>query len=176
MELVHYSRVLLEFDRERTYAQQEPVSSYIKPVGFWVSDDTEFGWKQWCESEEWNTESLKIRSGFAFAPGANVLHLTSVPQLLAFTAKYGVYPPKTYSGSAASINWPRVAREYDGILITPYQWEARLDHRTSWFYGWDCASGCIWNLAALEQVTERTEVPLIPGGYTHTSIEQEVEA
>jgi len=37
-----------------------------------------------------------------------------------------------------------VSKEYDGIEIAPYQWDARLS--LIWYYGWDVASGCIWNL------------------------------
>lgn len=26
----------------------------------------------------------------------------------------------------------------------------RLDNRCTWYYGWDCASGCIWDKDAIE--------------------------
>jgi hypothetical protein len=34
--------------------------------------------------------------------------------------------------------------KYDGIEINPYQFEARYQYL--WYYGWDIASGCVWNL------------------------------
>lgn len=40
---------------------------------------------------------------------------------------------------------------YDGA---PYQWECRLDRDTFWYYSWDCASACIWNLQAVRPLVE----------------------
>ena len=47
-------------------------------------------------------------------------------------------------------NWDDVVRQYDGLIIAPYQWAKRCDY--SWYYGWDCASGVIWNLRAVASV------------------------
>ena len=38
--------------------------------------------------------------------------------------------------------------KYDGIEINPYQFEARYQY--TWYYGWDIASGCIWNLSGVK--------------------------
>lgn len=42
-----------------------------------------------------------------------------------------------------SIDWLRVKTQYGGIEIAPYQWKRRLS--SFWYYGWDCASGAIWD-------------------------------
>lgn len=52
------------------------------------------------------------------------------------------------------INWPMVADRYQGIVIAPYLWSRRMDGGL-WYYGWDCASGCIWDAAAVASVTAR---------------------
>jgi hypothetical protein len=31
-------------------------------------------------------------------------------------------------------------------------WECRLDPAAAWYYGWDCASGCVWNLEVIADV------------------------
>jgi len=49
-----------------------------------------------------------------------------------------------------SMNYGNVAKSFDGIEITPYQWEKRLE--SMWYYGWDCASGCIWNPDAITEL------------------------
>ena len=41
-------------------------------------------------------------------------------------------------------DWKLIAQEFDGIEIAPYQWEIRMDYNFFWYYGWDCASGCLW--------------------------------
>lgn len=152
MNLSHYTGRPITLDRERTYEQHEPRHSHQKPVGFWVSVDGEFGWKEWCTGEDWNTDGLDSRLALHLAPTANVLHLETVHAIIEFTHKYGVDGP--YTGAAPSIDWPRLAGEYDGIIVSPYQWECRYEDLTSWYYGWDCASGCIWNLDALITVDE----------------------
>lgn len=52
------------------------------------------------------------------------------------------------------IDWVKVKPLYDGIIITPYQWRCRLDPDIFWYYSWDCASGCIWNLETIETTKE----------------------
>ena len=50
-------------------------------------------------------------------------------------------------------NWAPTAAQYAGVIIAPYQWERRLDGDASdWYYGWDCASGCIWNADAIASI------------------------
>jgi len=53
-----------------------------------------------------------------------------------------------------NINWPAVAEKYDGIIIAPYIWQRRLSDNPDhfWYYGWDCASGCIWNTEVIEEI------------------------
>ena len=54
------------------------------------------------------------------------------------------------------INWPAVAERYGGILITPYQWSHRMS--LHWYCGWDCASGCVWDLSQIKSVELLAEV------------------
>lgn len=46
-------------------------------------------------------------------------------------------------------DWENIAKEYDGIIIAPYQQSWRLIF--SWYHGLDCASGCIWNLDSIKE-------------------------
>ena len=52
------------------------------------------------------------------------------------------------------IDWNRVAKKYQGIIITPYIWERRLTTTCTWYYGWDVASGCIWDNKAIKEITD----------------------
>jgi len=52
-----------------------------------------------------------------------------------------------------TVSWEQVAKDgYQGVEITPYQWELRLDSRVNWYYSWDCASGCAWDPQAIESL------------------------
>lgn len=142
MELSHYTEQPLVFDRERTYEQG--TTSNGKPRGMWVSIDGEYGWPEWCRAENWGVERLAHRTPVTLAPNANVLVMGSLAELITFTERYGYHRWAMWS-----IDWTRVEQDYDGVIITPYLWDARLNEHTDWYYGWDCASGCIWNLDAI---------------------------
>lgn len=139
MRLVHFSAEPLGALRT-VVAKMEPS---FKPHGLWLSDeDDEQSWSAWCTAEEFGLGT--ITTEFDLVPNHNVLHLASADDLLDFTADYG-------SGSNVHkfdyIDWQRVADKYQGLLITPYVWSCRYD--LMWYYGWDCASACVWDVSAL---------------------------
>lgn len=148
MILEHYTRHPLEFDREKTYDQRES----FKPVGFWVSVQGEDDWPSWCRSEMWNVESLENRAVVELDPAANVLMLETPFAMLEFHTKYEKPSAERY-WNKGYIDWSAVAKDYDGIIIAPYQWSLRLSTKLLWYYTWDVASGCIWNLNAIKSVS-----------------------
>lgn len=143
LTLLHYSRFPLTHDALFVKDQIEP-GAYRKPCGLWVSVEGEDDWASWCKSESFGIGRLIHR--ITLAPDANILLCSDKLDLYVFTERYveecGRY---RYRG----INWRRVAAEYDGIIIAPYQWECRLNDYTEWYYGWDCASGCVWEPRAV---------------------------
>lgn len=164
-ELYHYSEKIIEkLENRELYAGIDrewygDISQ--KPVGFWLSvedyeDDQ--NWKTWCEAEDFNLECLAYRYKIFLKDSAKILLLTSYDEIIEFTMKYKaevslksnqfLYPeekPFVYQ-----INWLAVKKLYDGIIIAPYVWGCRLDTCSCWYYGWDCASGCIWNVDVIE--------------------------
>lgn len=139
MKLSHYSNKPFTL-LKRTDLQDD---QSIKPSGLWVSVDGPDDWKNWCEAEDFYLENLKYKQEIILAQDANILTLTTPEELYAFTNEY---KGNLYSWH---MHWKDVAAKYAGIIIAPYIWECRLDPRTSWYYGWDCASGCIWNTNAI---------------------------
>lgn len=146
MDLRHYASEALELDRARQYGQ---ASGDYKPNGFWVSVLGERDWPSWCMDEGFALDSLGAEHEVVLSESANIRLIESVDGLDEFFEAYrtALYPGDERRGA---INWAMVAEDYDGILITPYQYGRRLN--AMWYYGWDCASGCIWNLDAIESV------------------------
>lgn len=148
MRLVHFSSTPVTELWSTVQDNRLPIH---KPRGLWVSDEDDYGWSQWGKDNDFGIG--KRAHAVTLAPGAAILHIEDGAQLLAFTEEFGdnlgLMP-----GMMADrfIRWDRVAEAFDGILITPYQWERRLDDRLFWYYGWDCASGCIWNAAAIARI------------------------
>ena len=144
-QLIHFGREKLSKVRSVTQ-DQDPA---YKPRGLWVSVEGEnsHGWKDWCEAEDWGQSNLVQETEIVLAQNAKVLRLSSATELDDFTNQYGVG-----SDSLRGIDWKRVAWQYSGIIIAPYIWERRLESHTMWYYGWDCASGCIWDSSAIKEL------------------------
>lgn len=139
--LIHYSDTPLLTVHS---VQQEP--SYVKPRGLWVSVEGSDDWKEWCMGEEFRLDHLASPHEIILAPTANILRLTNVAELDDFDEHWGVGDDSVM----AAIDWVSVAQSYQGIIIAPYIWERRLE--LMWYYGWDCASGCIWDASAIEHI------------------------
>lgn len=133
---------------DRRYDQRDP-HRYRKPEGLWISVEGEDDWQSWCESMQRCLERLVWRAPVTIRPDANVLWLT--PDLLTQFDRdfgFGRWRGRTTQRPGHAPDWREVARRYDGIVIAPYSWHHRL--ALEWYYTWDCASGCIWNLSAIE--------------------------
>lgn len=144
MLVYHYTATIPEC----VEAKDQTASDGRKPIGFWVSDcDRGNGWREWCESEAWGLDGLKNRM-LIDLDMKDILHLKSVSDIDAFSVDYKKVSYRLYPLNL--IDWVAVAKEFSGILISPYQWERRLDGAASdWYYGWDCASGCVWSPKAV---------------------------
>lgn len=117
-----------------------------KPQGLWVSVNGPDDWPSWCRSEEWGLGSLKHQYAVTLAGESDVLRIATPDELRAFDAAFA-----DSSLHGWGIRWRDVAERWQGIIIAPYQWECRLTE-PRWYYGWDCASGCIWDASAIDSV------------------------
>lgn len=152
MNLMHYASEPVVFDRSRRYGQNEP-STFGKPEGFWVSVEGEDDWPSWCRAEGFNLGSLRFAHRVTLAASSNVLRIFTADGLDAFTDRFGALEPrdrKYATFDLRGIDWRRVADHYGGIVVAPYQYSRRLS--LHWYYGWDAASGCVWNPDAVEAV------------------------
>ena len=149
MKLQHFSKDIITITEVHATPQKTEAVPYQKPHGLWVSDeDDEMSWTEWVTGEELNWNEGKFIHDVELADDANVLYLSTDAELREFSRKWSV----DYHGMNA-IPWNLIAREWHGVLITPYIWSCRLDMETDWYYGWDCASGCIWDPRAIKSIT-----------------------
>lgn len=158
MQLRHYTAAPFVLDREMAYEQRTPIT-HAKPRGLWVSVLGEDDWPSWCREENFGADRLEFEHEVTLTDGAGVIVVDTLEALKAFEAQWGIRESKSYRSTSGafehswvdvSIDWQAVQREHAGIIIAPYQWAARLEH--DWYYGWDVASGCIWDLTAIESV------------------------
>ncbi len=151
MTLTHYS----DKPVPKMYNTYQLSTPRDKPIGLWVSVDGEDYWKSWCESEDFNTHRLSMPHRVELSPTANILHLKSPYEIRGFSAKYR--HPSKHSFDLRAIEWSKVARDYQGIIIAPYQLECHYSDDIFWYCRWDCASGCIWNVDAVLSISPLCE-------------------
>jgi hypothetical protein len=152
MKWVHYS----DSDKPivvKNKKQPTEIGLYLKPSGLWITPEhDEDNWKNWCEAEDFRLEGLKYVHDVVLSDKAKLLSIGTHAELIAFDQKYGIKGPFIFQ-QHTMIDWVKVALEYDGILIYPYIQEARFD--ITWYYPWDCSSGCIWSKKAVSSITPR---------------------
>lgn len=158
MRLLHYSPKPLVL-RECSYLQAHDTGAPGKPNGLWVSVEGEDDWLDWCSGEMPEWVNGRAITEIVLHDDAKVLKIESDAQLLAFHHRFGAVPDyelQRYPRDmwAKQPHWRSVAETYAGIIIAPYNWARRLDRETQWYYTWDCASGCIWNLDAIKECKE----------------------
>src|SRR5882724_6467571 len=166
---VHYSSdptQIVFYDTDYSQVKEKHYDrNYFKPTGLWITpygqDDN---WFEWSKAEEFRLSELNYVHDVELAAAANILRISSVEGLDAFSQEYAmdifqeyamdIFADNPYLGHDGKpmehwsyCDWPRLAQKYDGLMISPYQWSRRLmrGNRTDWYYSWDCDSGCIWN-------------------------------
>jgi hypothetical protein len=134
------------FRSPKPFTGFRPVSGQkvgFKPKGLWYSCGSE--WDDWCRYE--------MPQGITGSPHvyrievnlSRMLVIRNDDDFESFVSKYRVF-----KSGFGLIDWPRVARDYDGIEICPYQQQRRMS--SDWYYPWDVASGCIWGSGAFKSV------------------------
>lgn len=156
MRLLHHGDKPLDLDRTYTYGQRH---NLFKPHGLWVSVEGDDSWENWAtQNTGWWDVHYTHDTEITLTDTANIRYIHTGEDLDAFFHDYNTpipgMPDTDHHTWSRSISWERVANDYDGVIITPYLSHKRLDHL--WYSGWDCASGCIWNLDAIATTTHLT--------------------
>ena len=143
VRFIHYSNAPVSLASLVSKSQDISVRA-LKPNGFWFSVDGEGdGWADWCRAEEWGLHRLVAATEVEIGPDARILTLSSAYEIDSFTKEFR--GGRRHDG----IDWPVVAERWQGIIIAPYIWARRMSRHTFWYYGWDCASGCVWDVSSI---------------------------
>jgi len=157
MRLVHHSYSRIETVKQDFYPREQTLT--CKPHGFWLSDDeSNMSWEDWCTTENFRSIERAFKYDVHLTMDANILYIRNKFDLELFNKEYTTEHSHLDRNSYLSKyekDWILVAQKYDGIVISPYMWDYRYSGDFSWYYGWDCASGCIWNTdKAIEKLEE----------------------
>lgn len=160
MILSHYTDAApWTFQTSGDYGYKPNYDPLHKPDGLWLSVDGPDDWPAWCKSEKWNLGRLRQRHVFTLTDISRIALVSSVDEIDAFHARFA-----QPVGRCQYVNWDRVGAEFGGVVISPYQWERRLDGPArAWYYGWGCASGCVWDLSLLRFRSSEPFCISVPG-------------
>lgn len=150
MRLIHYGKKPLTKVRSMKHSD-ELVGAYKTP-GLWVSVEGDDDWVAWCRAESWGLDGFAVAAEIVLAADANIKHLRNARDIDRFTAQF---EPKDKRGEwDHRIDWPAIRSQWQALVIAPYCYARRLSRHTAWYYGWDCASGVIWDAAAIKEIRQ----------------------
>lgn len=160
--LVHYSEVtdvcVREYDQFRRMTD-----GGSKPDGFWFSaGDGSDGWQAYVEKQVkagrpgFSLAQLNHQTEVVFRDSATCLFLSGSMDIDAFTCEYGSLSDETHTRVRGNfpkpprIDWPRVASNFDAIIIAPLCVDRLNDPDAEWYRCWDVSCGCVWNSQAVD--------------------------
>ena len=106
-----------------------------KPTGLWYGIDNSW--------QEWAAERLPWIYDHSFELELDLSRMLIISNEQDFRKFHSQYKTILYSVTEV-IDWPKVALEYGGIETNPYL--PSLTSEYIWYYGWDVASGCVWDM------------------------------
>jgi len=129
-----------------------PSKITTKPIGLWYGFGTswiDFVRSQMPQREMYTEHVFKIE-----IDTSNILIIKDDESFLDFSDKYKdpEFEKKWPDVRNDAIDWPKVSREYKGIEFPVYFHKYRRTREHGWYYTWDVASGCIWDLSAVKKV------------------------
>lgn len=127
-----------------------------KPNGLWYQING--SWEEWCKYNMPQWLGPNSRGAYKVNFEIDKTNVLVIETLEEFDLFHNIYcSPHPFLKSESFINWKKVSETYDGIEISDYFFERRLEEHCSWYYTWDVASGCIFNTDIIKVIGEITE-------------------
>lgn len=118
--------------------------------GLWGSPvDCEFGWKEWCESEDFHTDTLDRYFVFKVKDGAKIFTVRKNDDVSDYIC------PLRYTDVFKHIDFNKIMKEYDGMELI--HGDNYMDLHFGHFYSWDVDSIVIWNPDVIEVVDKHPQ-------------------
>ncbi len=121
----------------------------FKPTGLWYGFGT--SWIDFIRAEMPERETEHVFKIDIYDD--DIIDVDKEGMFLWFSKRYKD-PEKEGRFGNHKIDWPEVTKKYKGIEFPIYFDKYRGDPEHQWYYPWDIASGCIWDLSAIKKVTK----------------------
>ena len=131
-----------------------------KPTGLWYEcqDGSSQTWKAFCETGFSYGYSKYDKQYNVVLNDYEILFIPDEHHFEKFYEMYSTNHPADPAGTRGfdkMIDWPQVSRDYAGIEICPYLYSKRMDEDSFWYYGWDVASGCVWDPKGIQDLVQK---------------------
>lgn len=158
MRLLHYTHE--EFELKPREYDQSKMYLHSHPNGLWFNvdgkeeEDLRVSFKN---SKFYHRRTIRPFYEITLNKNSNILYLNTKEDIFELIKKYP-YHRYIHADSfgrkilySYEVDWFKIKKEYQGVIIPNYHWECVLSKDSIWYYGWDCKSGCIWDLNCIEQ-------------------------
>lgn len=151
---VHYGHK--HFDKE-LFKEIKNINNFVKPNGgLWASDiDAEYGWKDFVDNNNFNTEKYQDFFRFLLKDNAKVLTITNSKQLKDLPKnKNTIYQ---FEAPFVMLDFEELKKHYDAIEVLISAEDSYDDIGMArglyWdLYGWDCDTLLVMNKDVVEEI------------------------
>lgn len=158
MKLVHYTKRSLYLSELYSKEQLGHANEYIKPRGLWVSVESASSdwtcWRSWCEGKRDFLDKFEYGYQVKLHRDAKIKLITNASDLEEFHKEFTGYRFVMKGYEFYGLDWNSASKIYQGVIIAPYIQSMRHSETLRWYYAWDCASGCIWDISAVKELVE----------------------
>ena len=118
--------------------------NFTKPIGgFWASNiNAEYGWKQWCDDNEFKFYNKDNAFVFTLSDNAKVLYINDTKILANLPMQQSIIK------SWLCLDFEKLSEQYDAIEVNI----SKCNRLYDLLYGWDCDSILIMNPDVIQEV------------------------
>lgn len=155
MNTIHYSRKPLKQIYSVKPCEQSIYN--LKPNGLWITFDTKHDWSSYVKKEFGDGSYSNFHRSLSYRNllkiSGDILVLDTDKKVVEFHNNFckNRFSEKKFPSNL--VDWKEVSKKFDGFVVNPYNSNLFLRHKNIlWHRSLSCASGCIWNAAAIEIV------------------------
>lgn len=146
---IHYNSDTFDKERlKRALTHDKKYRRRDKPFGLWASPvNAKYGWKEWCEDEEWRLDRLDESFEFSLLPEAEILTINKLEDAADFILELRMHRTVNHAGMYSTeycLDLPMIYDRYDAMEVNMSN-DFMSFHDNEVFYSWDVDSIVIWN-------------------------------
>lgn len=144
---IHYGADHYDKSKFKSIETFDPVTNKPKG-GLWASPvDTDWGWKDWCEGENFHLDRFNKNFKFTLANGSKVFHIRTADDVMKLPV--AKFPDSDLWSIGWYYDWKKIVKKYDAVELHMSE-NYSLFHDI--FYCWDVDSIIVLNPDIIKEV------------------------